>query len=313
MKKENLENQKPWNRWLTVFAVIAVLFFVGYIFAGIIRLFFIPEGLAMSGNVALIPIEGVISTGGDQSSFAQGVASSTKIVEFIKKANDNPDIKAIIFEINSPGGSGVASEEIANAIKKTNKTTISYIREVGASGAYWVASATDRIFVSRMSITGSIGVTASYLEFAGLLKDYNVTYRELVAGKYKDMGNPFAELTKEEQDIFQKQLATVHEFFIDEVAKNRRLSNDAVRGLATGEPILGMRAKELGLVDEIGGKDEATKYLEQKLNLTAEIAEYKEKRTFLDLLQGMISDDFFRIGYGIGRGLSVRSNPAIWT
>ena len=311
MKK--FEEKKPGTaKWFTVIIVVLLLFLASYMFAGMLSLLFGEQELPTGGNIALIPIEGVLMSSG--SSLESGVVSSGKIVEFIKKADENDDIKAIIFDINSPGGSGVASEEIANAIKKVNKTKVSFIRELGASGAYWVASATDRIFVSRMSLTGSIGVTASYLEFAGLMKDYNVTYRRLVAGKYKDMGSPFKELAPEEQEIFEKQLKTVHDFFIEEVAKNRKLSNAAVRQLATGEPILGANAKEFGLVDELGGKEDAIRYVENKLNITAEIAEYKQKRTFLELLQGYISDHLYNLGFGIGRGLSYKEEkPIVWT
>ena len=85
---------------------------------------------------------------------------------------ENKDIKAIVLEINSPGGSAVASDEIASAVKKSNKPTVAVIREAGASGGYWIASSTDHIIANRMSITGSIGVISSYLEFSGLIEKY---------------------------------------------------------------------------------------------------------------------------------------------
>ena len=116
---------------------------------------------SLSGNVALIPIDGVIVGDKDSDFLFESVTSSPEAVELIEKANKNPNIKAIILEINSPGGSAVASEEIANAIRKTNKTTVAWIREAGASGAYWVASATDYVVANRASITGSIVVIAS--------------------------------------------------------------------------------------------------------------------------------------------------------
>jgi protease-4 len=300
---------------MVVLIVVGVLLAISWLLAGIASIFFTQaDSIPMDGNVALIPVEGIILTGGSSSPFSESIASSTKIVEFIQKADENPQVKAILFEINSPGGSGVASEEIAHAIKKTNKTTVSFIREVGASGAYWVASATDQIYVNRMSITGSIGVIASYLEVSGLLKDYNVTYQRLVAGSLKDMGSPFKELTAEERDKLEEQLDIVHQFFIDEVAQNRRLSRSAVRTLATGEPILGIQARELGLVDGIGGKDEAISYIEKQHNITVEVAEYREKRTIFDVLSQVMGDSFYRMGLGIGRGVSWQADtPMVWT
>src|SRR3989338_8536572 len=164
-------------RWGYAIFVLLLLGILGFIAVGIVSLFVGFDVESLSGNVALIPIDGVIIGTEDSGFLFDGVTSSPEAVEFIEKAEKNPSIKAIILEINSPGGSAVASEEIANAVKKVNKTTVAWVREAGASGAYWVASASDHIVASRMSVTGSIGVIASYLEFPGLLERYNVTYQ----------------------------------------------------------------------------------------------------------------------------------------
>ncbi|MFH1511496.1 MAG: signal peptide peptidase SppA [Candidatus Woesearchaeota archaeon] len=297
---------------LWIIGVIALLLLFGYVLATAIAVF-LGRGIPTGGNIALIPIHGVILSTGASSPFGDAVASSTKIVEFIKQADKNPSVKAIIFDINSPGGSGVASDEIATAIRKTNKTTVSFIREVGASGAYWVASSTDYVLVNKLSYTGSIGVLASYLEFSGLLTDYNVTYQRLVAGKYKDIGTPWKKLTDEERNLIQEQLGDAHEIFIEEVAENRGLSVEVVRRLATGQPIMGYRAKELGLVDSIGGKDEAIRFVEEMYNITADVAEYKQKVTLLDMLASVFSQGFYRMGLGIGYGLKQEQPMYVWT
>ncbi len=257
-----------------------------------------------SGNIALLKINGVITTEEDGGAlFGTPLATSEKIVKLLKKIDERKDIKAVILEINSPGGSAVASEEIGNAVKALNKTNIAVIREYGASGAYWIASATDKIYANRMSFTGSIGVIASQLEYSGLLQDYNVTYRRLVAGKYKDAGSPFKEMTTEEQKLFQKLLDKTHNYFIKEVADNRKLPESKVRELATGFVFLGEEAKQLGLVDEIGGREEAIQYLETQLNITAEIAEIKTKPTLFDALSASFNKGFYFIGVGIGQTL----------
>ena len=116
------------------------------------------DGASTEGNVALITIEGVITTDGGASTIGETTISSSQITEFLADAEANKDIKAIVLEINSPGGSAVASDEIASAVKKSNKPTVAVIREAGASGGYWIASSTDHIIANRMSITGSIGV-----------------------------------------------------------------------------------------------------------------------------------------------------------
>lgn len=297
--------QKP-RRWLTVLWVIFFLMLIGLVLSAFASLFIGVDISSMEGNVAVIPVKGVIMVEQSGGFFSEDSASSAEVMEFIKKADDNPRIKAIIFDINSPGGSAVASDEIANAIKNTNKTTVAVIREVGASGGYWVASACDYVVANRMSITGSIGVIASYLQFSGLMNDYNVTYERLVSGKYKDLGSPYKELTVDERKLFEKKLDMIHDFFVDEVAKNRKLSKKDVSAIATGEFFLGTEAKELGLVDVLGNKEDAIKLIENKLNITAEVAEYKRTRTLRDILTEAINEKSFFVGKGIGSALTER-------
>ena len=111
--------------------VLVVLFLVSWLASSFFS-FSLPK--RSIGNVALIPVKGLILVDGDSTVFGEEIASSSKITEFIKEADQDPSIKAIIFDINSPGGSAVASKEISDAIKKTDKLTIAVIREVGASG-----------------------------------------------------------------------------------------------------------------------------------------------------------------------------------
>lgn len=270
-----------------IWIVLAILFIAGLIVIlfGVIILFMgniaSPRG---DGNVALIPIKGMIVTDDGLGLFSKGVASSTKIIEQIKAADTDPSIKAIIFEINSPGGGAVASDEIARVIKATNKTTVAWIRDVGASGAYWIASSTDAIVANRMSITGSIGVISSYLEFSGLEQRYNVTYQRLVAGKYKDIGSPFKPLTTEEELFMQERLDTIHNVFIEEVAHNRNLPVEQVTELANGLFYLGQESKDLGLVDILGSKEDAIMYIEEVLGIKVTLKEFKERKSVLDLL-----------------------------
>jgi protease IV len=300
-----VKDGQPNFRWGYAIFVLLFLMVFGFITAGIISLFVSGDFESLDGNVAIIPITGVIM--GDDSDFLfDEVTSSTEIVKLIRKADDNPKIKAIVLEINSPGGSAVASAEIADAVKKTNKTTVAWIREVGASGAYWVASAADYAVANRVSITGSIGVIASYLEFPGLLEEYNVTYRRLVAGKYKDIGTPLKEMTPEEEIIFQKNLDEIRDYFVEEVAKNRGLTERQVDSMANGLFYLGAEAKQLGLIDELGGKDEVIRYIEEKENIVAETVEYKKEKGFFDLFRSSMSESSYFVGKGIGNSLFKR-------
>jgi len=295
--------QGPSFRWGYAIFVLLLLSILGFMAVGVISLFAGIDVESLSGNVALIPIEGVITGSEDSEFIFESVTASPDTIELIEKADKNPSIKAIILEINSPGGSAVASEEIANAVKKTNKTTVAWIREIGTSGAYWIASASDHIVANRVSVTGSIGVIASYLEFPGLLERYNITYQRLVAGKYKDIGSPYKDPAQEERELFQQSLDEIRDYFVGEVAKNRNMGKKEVDKMANGLFYLGSQAKELGLVDEIGGKDEVIGYIEKKEGIKAEIVEYKKEKSLFEVLSRIISRQSFFVGKGIGNSL----------
>jgi len=296
------DKQRP-RYWIVVLVTLLILGLFSVMIAGFIGLFFVGEEPVVSGNVAVIDIQGAISVTKD-GVLTSGVASSTDIVKLIEKADKDDRIKAMVFMIESPGGSAVASDEIATAIKSANKTTVAVIRDIGTSGAYWIASSTRHVIANRASFTGSIGVIASYIEIPGLLEHYNVTYRRLVAGKYKDMGSPLKELTPEEEEIFQQSLDELHEIFIQEVATNRNMSYDDVKKLATGEFFTGLKAKRLGLVDELGGKKEAKAYLEKALNTTVVLMPYKKPKTLFETLTTGVSEQAYVMGRGIGDSLT---------
>ena len=250
-------------------------------------------------NVALIKIYGQISTTGSDGVFESGVTSND-VINLLDKATKDDNIQAIVLDINSGGGSPVGSEEIGNKLKSINKTKVAWIRDIGASGAYWAASNTDYIIASRMSLVGSIGVTGSYLEFAKALDRYNITYRRLVSGDYKDSGSPFKELTKDEEEKMQELIDEIYGYFILEVAENRNLSANDVKKLATGEVFTGAKAKKLGLVDDVGGLDEVSAYLEKELNTTIEYTVFEQKESLTDILRKIVSEHGFSMGKGIG-------------
>ena len=294
--KPQPSQRKPWR---TIVFIILGLTFASLLLAGAVG-FFVET--PQSGNVAVISIRGTISEDPDSSWTADGTAARD-IVPLIKKANEDSAVRAILVDINSPGGSAVASDEIGQALSNVSKPTVALIHEVGASGAYWIATSTDHIIANRMSITGSIGVIGSYLEFPDLLSRYNVTYRRLVAGKYKDMGTPFREMSNEEQQLFQSVLDDLRWEFVSTVATNRHLPKDKVDVLATGQFYTGKQALNAGLVDELGGESEAIAHLGSKINTTVELVPFEVKRSIFDKLAGLISQQSFSMGEGIGSGL----------
>ena len=285
MKQEKVIITRPLGLRILI---IAMLLFALLLISSCVALIleFTDTGALATGNVAIIPIEGVITSTGD--SWDGAVADD--IVDMLERARTDDSIEAVVLEINSPGGSAVASDEIGSAVKKLrteNKTVVAWIREMGASGGYWVASASDHIVANRMSITGSIGVIGSGFGFEEFIDDWNVTYRRLVAGERKDLGTPWRAMTKDEEQFMQAKLDAIHEVFIDEIATNRNMGKEDVRSLATGEFFLGSEAKEAGLVDELGGLDEALAFIEEREDIAAETVWYEPERSWTDLLAGI--------------------------
>ncbi len=287
------------NPWLLILVVIVLLTIFSFGVVGCVVLFISSDGLE-TGNVAVIPVKGIILGDKGTDLFATGYTVSSAVVEQIEKAEKDPAIKAIIIEINSPGGSAVASAEIARVLQETNKPVVAVIREVGASGAYWVASAADHVIAHEVSITGSIGVFASYLQYGALLTRFNVSYERFVAGEHKDMASPYREMTSEEKELYQQTIDAMHTVFIREVANARNLNYETVEALATGQIYLGVQALDLGLVDQLGGKQEAYAYLNQTLGIEVIPVEYETEKSFLELLASVFQDSAFSVGTGIG-------------
>jgi protease-4 len=300
-KKKQQQDPHLGTKIFVIAIILVMLFFTSIVFAGILGIILATEGDTLeSGNVALIPLSGVISTTSTSSGIYGGHSTtSADIVKFIKKADEDESIKAIVMEINTPGGSPVATDEIAYALKQTDKPTVAWIREIGASGGYWVATSTDYIIANRMSLTGSVGVIGSYLEFDGLMNDYNVTYRRYVSGHYKDIGSPFKEATDMEQYLFQQKLNILHDYFKMQVQQSRNLSNETMEEVGTGIFFLGAEAYDIGLVDELGGKDTVVMYLNSTYNISADFVRYEKKVELFDDLFGVME----RVGIGIGKGI----------
>ena len=269
---------------------VTLLILLGLLFiSSFIALLVGTDDSGVGANTAIIPVVGVITTADDSGVWSGGIASSGQIVEQIERARDE-GMTGIILEIDTPGGSAVASDEIAQAVKAARAdgiVVVAWIRELGASGGYWVASSSDHIVANRMSITGSIGVIGSYMEFAEFTDEWNVTYRRLVAGERKDIGDPFTELSSSQRAFLQDKLDAIHREFIAEVSANRNMSIEEVTPLADGRFFLGVEAFDAGLVDALGGKAEAIAYLEAETGATVVTTEYEDDESLLDVLASL--------------------------
>ncbi|MDY6761749.1 MAG: signal peptide peptidase SppA [Candidatus Nanohaloarchaea archaeon] len=247
------------------------------------------------GELGVIKVTGPISYGDE---FRDSGISPRTLDDLTKQAtSDGAD--ALLYEIDSGGGAVVASKEAARVIAEADVPTVCRLREVAASGAYWAASACDTVVADPLTLTGSIGVSSTYLEFSGLLDRFGVEYVNLTAGKYKDMGSQYKNLTPAERERFNDILNQTHAAFIQAIAENRNMSYDAVESAATGEVFLGREAKRLGLVDRLGGRDTAIAVARNLTDTTElETTAYSPPQKF-DALSFLFSS----IGDGIATGL----------
>ena len=226
------------------------------------------QGIELRGDLVTYISDSSIAEDGSQ---LYDETASDYILAMIEEAESDEEIKAIILEIDSYGGSAVAAEEVAKALKRAKKPTVAFVRSAATSAAYWAASGADIIFASALSDVGSIGVTMSYLDNTQKNKKDGLTYNSLSTGKFKDYGSPDKPLTKEEKKLVMRDLEITHNIFIKAVAENRNLPIEKVKLLADGSSMPGEMALENGLIDRIGDYYDAQTYLNESIGGKAEI------------------------------------------
>lgn len=220
-------------------------------------------------NIAVMPISGVIVPLGHGYDYQDFSVTPADVRDFLATLKDDTTIEGVLFEVNSPGGTPVAAEDIAQQIKNMELPNAVLIGDVGASGGYMIASAGDRIFASAMSDVGSIGVTMSYVENSDKNKKDGLTYVPLTTGKFKDAGSPDKPLSAEDRNYFQSQLDIVYNEFVNIVATNRYIDVDDVKKIADGSTLIGQKAVDAKLVDAIGNRDSIKQYFAEKLSKDA--------------------------------------------
>ena len=212
------------------------------------------DGMVLGNGIAVIPIDGAIAGTG---SAAGGIITPEAFLDKLDQAEEDPDVKAIVLRVDSPGGTVAASEEIAEYVKAASKPVVVSVGDVDASGAYMVSAQADTIIALPGSAVGSIGVITEIPNVDGLLNKLGIEFVTITAGKYKDTGSPFRALTATETALIQGSVDEVYEQFITYVADGREMPRSEVESLATGWAWNGSQAKELGLVDELGTYEDA--------------------------------------------------------
>ena len=183
-----------------------------------------------------------------------------KIAEEIRKARMDKDVKAIVLRINSPGGSALASDVIWREVHLTKgkKPIIASMSDLAASGGYYMAMECDTIVAHPNTITGSIGVFGILMNIQNFMKNkLGITFDGVKTGQFSDLGNPTRPLTDVEKQIIQSEVEKIYDDFIKKAAEGRKMTPDSLKRLASGRVWSGAEAKERGLVDVLGGLDDA--------------------------------------------------------
>lgn len=226
-------------------------------------------------KIVVIPLSGTITTGGSLL-FPGSTITPGLVRDYLTKAEKDTAVKAIVFHIESPGGEIAPCQEILWEIERVKETKPIVVSMGGtaASGGYYISTQADKIVALPTTMTGSIGVISQVINIEGLLEKLGIQIETFKGGKYKDMYSGFREMTPEEEEIMQGMIDEYYEHFVDVVAEGRELGKEEVRNLATGQIYTGTAAKELGLVDELGGLDTAIDLATELAGIEAPIVEY---------------------------------------
>ncbi len=287
------------------YLLIILVVFVAFVSISVLGAYLVTkqDRLSLGDKVAVIKVYGTISMSGDTGLFEESRATPDKLKEALLQAERDGSVKAILLEINSPGGSVVASDEMARAIKETKKKkpVVAWMGEMATSGAYYIATASDYVIADRATITGSIGVISVFPEYSRLLEKLGINVTVVKGGEYKDFSMGYRPMTEKEREMLENLVQEIYDQFLDEVAANRNLSETYVKSVAEGRIYTGSTAKELKLVDDVGGKEYAIKKAAELGGIEGEpnIVTYGRRGIFEEFL-GKASAGF---GYGFAKGL----------
>ena len=263
--------------------------------------------ISNTNKIAVIELDGVIASSSENNFFAKE-ANAANMLRSLKLAKEDSEIQGIILKINSPGGTVAMSQNIYNQIMniRENKPVIAVMDDVAASGGYYIASAADRIIAQDGTLTGSIGVIFSFMDYHNLLTNkLNVDQVVIKSGKFKDIGSSTRAMLPEEKELMQNIVDDSYQQFLNAIRKGRiqrnscyevpkeDLTEENLIRYADGRVFTGIQAKQLGFVDETGDIDTAKimieKMTQQKFNnkLKAKLVNYNRKSSFGEYFSGL--------------------------
>jgi protease IV len=287
IEAETVIERRRLRRRLTLWRLLAVVlavFFIALLAAG-------DQRFAGSGSflphIARVSVSGLITD--DQ-----------KMLELLDKVGKSSQVRAVILDINSPGGTTTGGEAMYDAIRQLaeKKPVVAVCGTLATSAAYIVALATDRIFVYGNTITGSVGVIFQWADVSELMRTLGVKVEEIRSGPLKAVPNPFQPADEKARALGEEMVQEAKVWFVDLVAKRRKIEPASVPGLTDGRVYSGRQAVELKLVDEIGDEKDAKKWLQKERDVAPglSVVEWKPKTES----EGVLGWLFGSIASGLG-------------
>ena len=245
------------------------------------------KSLSKEEGAAVIKIRGVIQEG-TENGFMARQNSASAIAKRIRDLADKKEVKALLLDINSPGGTVAAVQDIYNALlffKSKGKPVVALFRDVAASGGFYIAMAADKIVAQPGTMTGSIGVIMQANNVEGLFDKLGIKVMPVKSGKHKDIGSAYRPMTEEELALLQEMINETYQQFFNAVKQGRpQVNAEMLPVYADGRVFTGARAKQIGLIDELGGEEVA----KEQLSALTKIKDIKlitpKSNNFMDII-----------------------------
>ena len=274
-------------------------------------------GLDRGQKIALIYAVGVIATGASSAEGTDVIGSET-LVEQLRKVRADSSIKAIVLRIDSPGGSALASDIIWREIMLTRdvKPIVASMSDVAASGGYYIAMPAHHIVAEPATLTGSIGVVAVKFVLDGTFDKLGLNIEEVKSGRYAGMYSTLRPFTPDERQKMLDHMQATYEAFVEKAAAGRKMTPEQVDAVGQGRVWTGKQARDLGLVDELGGLNRALAAAKTRAgiaeNAEVELVVYPQRRSFYELVQpfGMRADNLMQMLLGVKEAKAIQTLSA---
>ncbi len=267
-----------------VVVIICICFFAAAVFFFLGRS---DSAFEFGDKVGVVEVKGIIT-------------NARSVVKQLKEFRKDESVKAIVLRIDSPGGGVAPSQEIYNEVAKTVliKKVVASMGSVAASGGYYIAAGADHIMANPGTITGSIGVIMEFANVADIMNKIGLGAEIIKSGPYKDIGSPLRKMTPEERALLQEFIDNVHRQFVEAVVRGRKMDIEKIDSIADGRIFSGEQAKKFGLIDGLGGLEDAIATAAKLGGIKGEpVVVYPKKKRFslLEYLLGRSVEDLLDI------------------